>query len=368
MRILQVSYHPYVSKNRAGFHHLARAFRMLGHEVSFVTTGPNSSLLGYLMFLPRDRDQAGAILDCIRTGLSPGNDDGVEYAASIGLSHIPNRFRALNFLFPALARISWCSAFDRSRGYDVIFVESSEALMKVRMLRERFPAARIVYRVSDDLESMGYSPYVVAEERRILPLLEFASCPSTFLVDKVKRMAPALDVRYDEHCIWKDVFDAECASPFEPGSKNAIFIGVGNLDLDTLAMAAEARPGIRFHVFGKPPRKIDAPNVAFHGMVPFRDLVPYIKHADIGLQTIFVEKNLEVFEKTLKVVQYTYCRLPIVAPARLNLDMGHVIKYAPDAGSIGQALDRALAFDRTRVDRTWISDWTQLAARLLGAP
>lgn len=364
MKILVLSYHPYPSRNRAGFHHLAKAFARLGHDTTFVTTGPNSSLLGYLLFLPRDPAVAQSIAACLKTGLRPGVSEGVRYTAHIALSHIPNRFPFFNGLFPHLSRIAYCKAF-REPAYDAIMVESSQALMLVPYLKRRYPGARLIYRVSDDLEQLGYSRYVVEGEKRAMPSFTLSSCPSTFLVDKLRRLSPAADVRYHEHGIWKSDFTGDVPSPYAPETRNAVFIGVANLDADALTRAAVARPNVDFHIFGNRDVGSGPANLIRHGIVPFKELVPYILHADLGLQLVFVEKNMAVLEKTLKIVQYTWCRLPILAPASLNLDMAHVFKYGSDPESMGAAIDKALASDRSAIDRSWILDWTELAALLL---
>jgi 2-beta-glucuronyltransferase len=130
-------------------------------------------------------------------------------------------------------------------------------------------------------------------------------------------------------------------------------------------MAAAVKPDMNFHIFGSHDNKLGLPNVKFHGMIHFKELAPYIKHADLGLQTISVSKNMAVLEKTLKIVQYTYCSLPILAPALLNLDMSNVFKYERFEESVKSAIDLALSFDRSTVERAWILDWTELANRLL---
>ena len=79
------------------------------------------------------------------------------------------------------------------------------------------------------------------------------------------------------------------------------------------------------------------------------------------------EPGAEVFSDSLKVRQYTWCRLPIVAPDFLAADRPHYFRYGrSDHAGLGEALDAAAAFDRSTIDRSGVADWSQLAATLAG--
>ena len=104
-----------------------------------------------------------------------------------------------------------------------------------------------------------------------------------------------------------------------------------------------------------------------YGERAFAGLVPYVKHADIGLQTLEYWPGAECFTDSLKMQQYTYCRLPIVAPTFLRSDRPHVFCYEPgDDGSIRQALQAALRFDRDLVPGAEVSRWDDLILKLAG--
>ena len=108
-----------------------------------------------------------------------------------------------------------------------------------------------------------------------------------------------------------------------------------------------------------------APNLICHGERPFRELIPYLQHADIGLQTLAYTPGAEWFADSLKMSQYTYCRLPIVAPSFLRSDRPHVYYYEPgDDVSIQQALMSAHAHDRLTISADGVLTWDELAATL----
>jgi 2-beta-glucuronyltransferase len=63
--------------------------------------------------------------------------------------------------------------------------------------------------------------------------------------------------------------------------------------------------------------------------------------------------------------QYTYCRLPIVAPLFLKHDRPHVFYYEPaNDDSIRQALADALGYDRAQISTESVASWDNIAARL----
>ena len=63
-----------------------------------------------------------------------------------------------------------------------------------------------------------------------------------------------------------------------------------------------------------------AHNIVAHGEMRMEDTVGYIKFADIGLDTIVWRPHSGVLSDSLKLRQYTYCRLPIVGPNSLMLE------------------------------------------------
>jgi len=108
-----------------------------------------------------------------------------------------------------------------------------------------------------------------------------------------------------------------------------------------------------------------AANLTCHGERPFAELVPYLQHADIGLQALTYTPGAEWFTDSLKMFQYTYCRLPIVAPRYLQHDRPHVYYYDPgDDASIRQALLAARGHDRGQIVTASVLSWDDLASKL----
>jgi len=83
------------------------------------------------------------------------------------------------------------------------------------------------------------------------------------------------------------------------------------------------------------------------------------------LQTLAPHDGAEAFTDSLKIIQYTYCRLPILAPSFLRSPRPNFVFYTPgDRASIGSALEEARRFDRRRVDTTGVRSWDDLADQL----
>jgi len=103
----------------------------------------------------------------------------------------------------------------------------------------------------------------------------------------------------------------------------------------------------------------------FYGEHLFEKIVPYIKYADIGLQIRSYSKSSVSLTDSLKVLQYTYCKLPIVAPEFLKSERKNLFYYKlGDRESIRDALLNAQKFDKDTFDNSGIHSWEELAKEL----
>jgi 2-beta-glucuronyltransferase len=94
-----------------------------------------------------------------------------------------------------------------------------------------------------------------------------------------------------------------------------------------------------------------------------------VKHADIGLCTLQTHAPAAVsFTDSLKIIQYTYCGLPVVVPELLRSSRPNTFCYVPgQTASIRQALLAARHFDRSTVVTDGIRSWDEVAQELAGA-
>ena len=153
------------------------------------------------------------------------------------------------------------------------------------------------------------------------------------------------------------------------GVSHKCLVPIGGVPLIThvLTTLARSNPDWTFHLFGRK-AQLDTPvaNVIAHGETPFETVAGYIRHADIGIAPYQDGKGASYLsQSSLKMIQYSYCRLPIVAPLFAAAGRAHVCAYRPvDPQSIVAAFSQAQSFDRTSIYTASIRSW-QEAVQLL---
>ena len=83
-------------------------------------------------------------------------------------------------------------------------------------------------------------------------------------------------------------------------------------------------------------------NVTFRPEMPFDEVVPYLQHATFGLLLFPNGPGAVSLGGGNKVAQYSYCRLPIVAPAHLEVEGANMCVFEQgDPVSLRDALAQA---------------------------
>ncbi|MDR2161835.1 MAG: hypothetical protein LBO77_06850 [Desulfovibrio sp.] len=358
--------HYYLSARRAGFHHLADAAHRAGWKVNFVTAGISliSSLRrDYRTRIPgvrRERNRPVTI--------RPGFVSYVHFTP----------WHPHTLMLPALNRLTM-SLMDRygegdlglllplARETDVFVFESMAGLFLCKRFRRENPAAKMVYRVSDDVRILGSThPRLVELERELAPLFDRVSVPSSSMLG----LFPGLpSLRLDRHGLDKAAYDACAASPYPQGSRNAVFVGTGYLDAGFIRQAAGGNTDCNFHVIGRIAKTVSLPNVFFHKEMPFSDTIPYVKFADAGLAArTFRNGYAATLADSLKIIQYRYCGLPIVAPDFINLQRDGVFYYQPGhEQSCVRAVREALARGRNPDWAGEVRSWDEVFQNMFGA-
>jgi 2-beta-glucuronyltransferase len=362
VKVVLFSYHYFESTPRAGFHHLAEAYWDLGWDVIFVTAP-----LSRLSRLVRDpRLEYPVVQEANRR--KPVRERLTSYVLYTRLHPANLRFRLLNrltggLLVRAYRRSSLGALETELTNADLIVFESTPAIALAPVVRKIAPNARLVYRVSDDLEILRVHPAVLRAEREALPVFDYVSSPSRH---SMRKLGAFREVAYQGHAIAKHLFDAESESPYAAGP-NACWVGSALLDPEFLRLAAERLPNWHFHVIGRARRAVLGENVIWHGELPYERTVAFIKHADVGLAVYGGHEGRVpgYLADSLKIVQYAYCGLPVIAPDALESARPHVFYYRPaDADSIEQALRGALAAGKRPELGRAILSWEELAASL----
>lgn len=256
----------------------------------------------------------------------------------------------------------------RIRNADVLVYESNAALFLVNLCRALAPRAQHIYRVSDDIRTMRSTPSrMVALEQELSSKFSLISVPCTALSKKFIGLST---VHMHPHGLNKTIFDACHTSPFAPETVNVVFCGLGFYDIEPVHHMAKQCHDVSFHILGiTRPRKNFPTNVRYYGEIPFEKTIPFIKFANCGLYTLdTLSRPMAAYTDSLKIMQYRYCGLPIVAPNSLDLHRTGVFYYAPsDAASCGVALRQALQHGRNNDFAREVRTWTEVAEEILTA-
>jgi len=357
-RVVLISGHYYGSKRRAGFHHLANAFWNLGWDVTFATVAISllSRLKGDFRFAYPVREEANLLVPVrerltsfvLLTRWHPGN-------LRFGLAN-----RVSTPWFARYSSVALGPLEEQLRGADLVVFEGTAGLLFVERIRKLAPRARLVYRASDDLRALGVHPLILEAEARTVPLFDLVSAPTPGIGEILGAYGP---VQVHSPGVDKAAFDRPTQSPYA-ASPAAVFAGVSPVfDYDTLGSAAELAPHVAFHIIGARPRPLPA-NVSFHPEKAFTEVVPYFQHATYGL--LFTAAGYSLGQGN-KLAQYSYCRLPVVAPADLDVDRPNSCAFERgDAHSLRRALIKAERMEHSPAFAQGVLSADELAAILAG--
>lgn len=331
----------------------------LGWDVTFVTAAISlfSRLKGDHRFAYPVREEANRLV--------PVQERLTSYVL-LTRTHPGNlRFGLVNRLsapwFAGYARVPLGPLEEQLRQADLVVFEGTAALLLVERIRTLATCARLVYRASDDLRVLGVHPLVLEAEAEAIRRFDLVSTPTQEIADILSPFGP---VEVHPPAIDKAALDRSTESPYGAGP-TAVFAGVSPLfDYESLATAAELAPHVGFHVIGPPPRSLPA-NVSFHPELPYEELVPYLQHATFGL--LFFPPGYASLGQGNKVAQYSYCRLPIVAPSHLSTQRTNLCLFEQgDTDSLRRALDEAEHMPHLPEFAEGVSSAEELAAVLAG--
>ncbi len=359
-KVTLITGHYIDSKRKAGFHWLAEAYLNLGYEVLFFTAPISylSKINGDYKFQYPIKEEKGKLIK---------KRESLYSYIHFTPWHVANaRGRILNKITAPLANFYENYRFTEAEKFiktsEAIIFESTPGLLLFDKIKTINSKARFVYRVSDDLRLLGVHPVLITYESTILERFDLVSVPSQYIYDLFKGIK---NLKLQFHGISKKLFDDIAKCPYETGV-NLVFVGNDKLDHEFLNMAISIKKEWTFHIIGNISNLPNAKNLIAYGEMAFDDTIPYLKYATIGLHTISYKKGAESFTDSLKVHQYTFCQLPIIAPKFLDSNRQHMFLYnRGDAKSIEQALNNAIQFEGKLIDKNVVSSWDSLAKAML---
>lgn len=358
------SFHVWKSKRRGGMHWLCDAYRQMGWDARFITCD-----YSLMTLLKGDRRTQHGQLEGVNrlTRLAPdlsvavlltpwhayGRPNGVGRLLNTLTSTYPWPFRGTVARFVADA--------------DLVIVESCGALMFLDEIHKR-SRAPVVYRVSDNLDTIRPVPALLAAEKHAAVIADLVSVASEHLA---RKFGPDAKVAIQPMGIDKTLFDLPSESPYpENGRLRVVISGSSSQDVESAVLAADACPEMDFYQFGSLARPVERPNIRYMGETEFRSLVPYVQHADIGFAPYLSRAGFEYqADHSNRLLQYVYCRLPTVVPSALcTPSRRHMFGYTPgSAESIRSAFERAAKYDRGAVPKESVVDWQELANLILAS-
>jgi 2-beta-glucuronyltransferase len=348
---------------KASIHFVARRWAALGHQVHFLTIG--HSWLTRLKEPSRFRALSNMAnrFATVEPNLHAGAYIPPLHAFSSN-NRLLNRlndlaFRLYGSFLPSFARRAVADA-------DLVILESGSALSFFDYVKRINPRARTLYFCRDLLRSVGAAPVLQRIQEETIARFDVVCVPSQRLG---ALLPPGGRIRVIPQGVDTALFDQDHASPYAPGSLNAI--SVGNMLFDQAAVDAmvAAAPDVTFHIFGAPWRGVPAENIVVYGERDFESIVPYIRHADIGLAPYRLTAD-EVYlaESSLKLSQYSYCRLPILLPDLIPFSRANAVPYRLEGETEWRdKIDIALSMPHSPEFRDGILTWGNVAERTLAA-
>lgn len=363
LKILIFTSHVFLPKYRkASVHFIAEKWAEHGHDVRVATVGFSwlSFFKTRMKFRQLHARQNGRF-EQIAPNLHAGAHLPLLHPFSSGkrLINLLNRpaFRLFGSYLPGFIREALAEA-------DVVVIEGGTPLTFFDYVKRHNPRARTLYFCRDLLRTVGAAPVLQEMEARTISLFDAVCVPSRRLRD----MLPSGGrVRVIGQGVDAALFDADQPSPYPAGSLNAVSVGDMLFDQDAVAAMARAAPEVTFHIFGAGWAGELPGNIMIHGERDFASIVPYIRHADIGVAPYRLTEN-EVYlaESSLKLSQYSYCRLPILMPDMVPYGGSNAIGYQQKGEyRWREKIDAALAMLRSDDIRKDILTWDDVAAQTL---
>jgi 2-beta-glucuronyltransferase len=251
---------------------------------------------------------------------------------------------------------------DSFRDADFIVIESGQGILFAERARRMNPRAKIIYRASDKLSTIGASEMLQAELEKSADAFDWFCLLSADMADEFawareRTFYVPLGIDPDEY---RDNGPNPYVAP-----ANAVSVGSMLFDPRFFQTAASLFPAIEFHVIGCGTKFDAPPNVKFYDEMAFKDTLRYIEHASFGIAPYRdVDGAGYLATSSLKLKQYEYMGIPAVCPFFAVGQSSNRFGYAPaDQASIEHAI--GLALNSVFVAIQPPMNWQDVARRLL---
>jgi len=363
MKIFNFTTRPFFPETRkVSTHFIAEELAAAGHSVHVVTVG--MSYLTYLkdkaLFRQLTPDRKNRFTE-MQPGLSVSAYAPVLHPFSSGRSLLNALNRPFFKLYGSIIPRYWKTPLAEA---DLIIFEPGSDLCFYEAVKRFNPKATLIYIQRDWLPSIGAAPILREIEQRMFETLDYVISPSSWILSSVPANCRTEIV---PQAINKNLFDADVASPYPAGTRNAISVGNMLFDETAVRAMAQAAPDVTYHVFGARFSDAVPANVVDHGERPFTELIPYMKHADFGIAPYkMTMDDVYLAETSLKFQQYAYCGLPVLTPDLIPDLRGNLIGYSLDNEQDWKGkIETALAMGQGEKFKEGILTWAEVAEKIV---
>jgi len=356
MKVTLIVAHEYDAKRKVGFHYWTDYLVENGHEVDYVSVGKSFLFPFFKRPLP------------VTTNSWINISDKLSLYNWVSWVHPILNKPALNCLLTPLFRLIprqfGQDNYHRISQSDVVIVESGIGLAMIPLIKKLNKNAKVIYEASDRLKTVGAHPYVIEVEDVAKADLDFIRVPAEVMLTDFKDVTH-IPVKYIPQGISKVAFDSNWLPSPYTSEKNAVSVGDMLFDEALISRLAESFPDWKFHLFGRNAKlKVALSNVVTHGECKFDDIVSYIKHADIALAPYRDAPNCEYLsQSSLKILQYKYCNLPVVAPAFASSNSAGFYSYDSNDSAV-KAFAAAMKHERIALSDQVLS-WDEVLDNML---
>jgi 2-beta-glucuronyltransferase len=352
------AFQDYRTKKRASVQQVADGARSLGYDVWFISTRYSC--------LSKQTGDSRLFLDTMANSVEVVN--GIHCLLwKTPLHPFASRNKLLNAFMGKLFSpyAAWPNRLfdDILKKADYVVVESSVAAIFIPRIKRLAPNSRIIYYATDRLDTVGTHPAV---QRK---LIENASSLHHIAL-RSPRMASDFSWAADrlflaQFGIHSEDFVGIGADPYH-GRQAVISVGSMLFDKRFFEEIPPLFPEIDFHVIGCGEQFSGGPNLYVHDEMPFKETIPFVKHANVGVAPYRFAPGVEYLaDSSLKLAQYEFFGIPAICP---DFAVGGVASrsgYVPgDVQSMRAATIRALSMIGTIVPRKFPS-WEEVADRIL---
>ena len=355
---LMISGHDYRSPRKANVHFIMRELAKLGQARFFS--------LGFSRFSKIKKDPRLSLWDQANKAAI---HEGVECYLWRSLLH------PVNLHHPQLSFIEdlWFKTYTRRapkildqwiKEATTIIIESGMGIILFEKIKKLNPDAKVVYLVSDSLETIGCASFLIKELERQAANFDSIKLPSPKLASDFPAQANLIEV---PHGLDADILQSNAPSPYREGT-HLVSVGSMLFDASFFEIASAAFPDIAFHVIGAG-QKAEAlktlPNVKVYDEMPFEDTLPYLKHAQAGIAPYEGDKVAPyLVDTSMKLMQFGALGLPAICPYVAAGNRPGRFGYEPgNKDSITAAINAAL--ECGDFEREPVLSWEEVAQKIL---